>query len=72
MEVQLALDTQAVVVHMQTHLQKLQSLELVVQLSSAVTDLEMAAAVVVEPAALVLHAEMDLHQLQQHLQAVLE
>jgi cell division protein FtsL len=72
MEVQSALDTRVAVVHMQTHLQKLQSLEPVVQVSSAVTDLVMAVVVVVEPAALVLHVEMDLHQLQQHLQAELE
>jgi cell division protein FtsL len=72
MEVQSALDTQVAVVLMQTHRQKLQSLELVVQVLLAVTDLVMVAVAVVELAALVLHVEMDLHQLQQHLQAVLE
>jgi hypothetical protein len=37
----------------------------------AVTVLTMAAAAVVVRVVLVLHAEMDLHQLQQHLQVVL-
>jgi hypothetical protein len=59
------------VVHTKIHQLISQLLVQVVQALLVETDQEMVAVVVVVPVALVLRAEMELHQLQQHLQVVL-
>jgi hypothetical protein len=59
------------VVHTKIHQLISQLLVQVVQALLVETDQEMVAVVVVVLVALVLRAEMELHQLQQHLQVVL-
>jgi hypothetical protein len=71
MEPQLALVTQAAVVRMKIHRHILRLLVPVAQDLSAEEVLSTVAVVAVALVALVLHAEMELHQLQEHLQAVL-
>jgi hypothetical protein len=71
MELQLALVTQAAVAHTKIHQHISQLLVQVVQALLVETVLSMAAAVEVVPVVLVFDVEMELHQLQQHLQAVL-
>jgi hypothetical protein len=71
MEPQLALVTQAAVVRMKIHLHILRSLVQVAQDLLAVTVPSMVAAAAAVLVVLVLHVEMELHQLQQHLQVVL-
>jgi hypothetical protein len=71
MDLQLALPRQAAVAHTKIHQHISQLLVQVAQDLLAVTVLTMAAVVVVVRVVLVLRVEMELHQLQQHLQAVL-
>jgi hypothetical protein len=71
MELQLALVTQAVAVLMKIHRHIFRLLVQVAQDLLAEEDPSTAVVVVVALVVLVLHVEMELHQLRQHLQAVL-
>jgi hypothetical protein len=71
MELQLVLVTQVAAVLMKIHRHISRLLAQVAQDLLAEEDPSTAAVVVVVPAVLVLRAEMELHQLQEHLQAVL-
>jgi hypothetical protein len=71
MEPQLALVTQAAVVRMKIHRHILRLLVQVAQDLSAEEVLSTVAVAVAALVVLVLHVEMELHQLRQHPQAVL-